>query len=137
MQFNFAFDVPVRMTDGRELATNIWRPETPEPVPVLLMRTPYNKEMIGQLGATSPNLFAMMRAGYAVALQDCRGTFASGGVFVPHVYDAADGADTISWLAAQEWCDGNVGMWGQSYLGFVQWQAASTGVPALKAIARR
>ncbi|MFF2808144.1 CocE/NonD family hydrolase [Streptomyces sp. NPDC058000] len=108
---------------------------TPEPVPVLLVRTPYSKETIGQLGGTSPNLFAVMRAGYAVAFQDCRGTFGSDGIFVPHVHDAADGADTISWLAAQEWCNGNVGMWGPSYLGFVQWQAAATGVPALKAIA--
>ncbi|WP_275466549.1 CocE/NonD family hydrolase [Streptomyces noursei] len=135
MRFDVAFDVPVRMTDGTELATNVWRPMTPEPVPVLLARTPYGKETIGQLGGTSPNLFAMMRAGYAVAFQDCRGTFGSDGIFVPHVHDAADGADTISWLAAQEWCNGNVGMWGPSYLGFVQWQAAATGVPALKAIA--
>ncbi len=135
MKFHVEFDVPVPLRDGIGLSTSIWRPQTDEPVPALLMRTPYGKEMIGTLGLTSPNLFAMLRAGYAVVLQDCRGTFDSAGEFTPHVHDAPDGADTISWLVAQEWCDGGVGLWGQSYLGFVQWHAASTGVPGLKAIA--
>jgi uncharacterized protein len=135
MRFNVAFDVPVAMRDGAELSTSVWRPDTDGPVPVLLMRTPYSKEMIGQLAVTSPNLFAMMRSGYAVVIQDCRGTFGSDGVFVPHVHDGPDGADTVSWLVDQEWCDGNVGMWGASYLGFVQWNLAASGAPGLKAIA--
>lgn len=53
----------------------------------------------------------------------------------PHVHEAEDGADTITWLARQEWCDGNIGTWGVSYLGMAQWQAAATGVPGLRAIA--
>ncbi|WP_079249610.1 CocE/NonD family hydrolase [Streptomyces sp. IMTB 2501] len=122
------------MKDGTELSTSIWRPETDEPVPALLVRTPYDKET-GGLGPSSPALSALLRGGYAVALQDCRGTFASAGVFVPHVHDAADGADTVAWLAAQEWCDGSVGMLGASYVGMVQWLAAASGAPELKAIA--
>lgn len=46
MRFDVAFDVPVPMNDGTELATSIWRPQTQEPVPVLLMRTPYDKRNI-------------------------------------------------------------------------------------------
>lgn len=135
MKYSVSFDVFVPMRDGTKLATNIWRPETADRVPALLMRTPYGKEWIAPLGASSPNIFTLMRHRYAVVFQDCRGTFGSEGVFVPHEDDSADGADTVSWLVAQDWCNGSVGGWGPSYLGFVQWQTASTGVSGLKAIA--
>ena len=41
------------------------------------------------------------------------------------VNEASDGADTVAWLTAQPWCDGNIGTFGASYLGFVQWATAS------------
>jgi putative CocE/NonD family hydrolase len=71
-----------------------------------------------------------------VVIQDCRGTFASEGTFVPHETDTEDGNDTVAWLLEQEWCDGNVGGWGLSYMGFTQWHPAVTGTAGLKAIAR-
>ena len=40
----------------------------------------------------------------------------------------------IAWLAEQDWCDGNVGMWGTSYSGFNSLQIACERPPALKAI---
>ena len=40
----------------------------------------------------------------------------------------------IAWLAEQEWCDGNVGMFGTSYTGFNSLQIAAERPPALKAI---
>ncbi|MBI3740797.1 MAG: CocE/NonD family hydrolase [Chloroflexi bacterium] len=46
-----------------------------------------------------------------------------------------DGAATVEWIAQQEWFDGNLGMWGQSYTGFTQWCAAQDAPRALKAIA--
>ena len=45
-----------------------------------------------------------------------------------------DLAIVIAWLAEQEWCDGNVGMWGTSYSGFNSLQVACERPPALKAI---
>jgi putative CocE/NonD family hydrolase len=135
MRFSVETDVPVTMRDGTRLATNLWRPSTQAQVPALLVRSPYGKDDITQYGLTAPNIFALVEAGYAVAVQDCRGTFRSEGTFVPHADDADDGVDTIAWLVAQPWCDGAVGMYGRSYLGFVQWQVAATGVPGLKAIA--
>jgi putative CocE/NonD family hydrolase len=99
------------------------------------MRTPYGKEKLPFYGGTSPNILELLRNGYAVIVQDCKGTSASEGTFVPHLYDAADGADTVRWLVEQEWCDGNIGSFGASYLGFAQWHTASTGAPGLKAIA--
>ena len=135
MEYGASFDVRIPMRDGTELSTNIWRPETDEPVPALLTRTPYDKEKVGLGTALMPGLHSMLRGGYAVVVQDCRGTYGSDGVFVPHVDDASDGADTVAWLAEQEWCDGSVGMFGPSYLGMVQLLAASSKPPALKAIA--
>ena len=48
--------------------------------------------------------------------------------------EPADGADTVAWLASQPWCDGNIGTYGPSYLGFVHGASVSAGAP-LKAIA--
>lgn len=48
--------------------------------------------------------------------------------------EASDGADTLAWLLEQPWCDGNIGTYGASYLGFVQWASASAS-SHLRAIA--
>jgi putative CocE/NonD family hydrolase len=135
MKFTVDVDVMIPMSDGTRLATNIWRPDAPSPVPVLLTRNPYGKDELTHYGNnTAPNIFTLVDAGYAVAVQDLRGAYRSEGEFVTHVNESSDGADTIRWLGQQEWCDGNVGMYGASFLGFVQWQAATQGVSNLKAI---
>src|SRR5690606_24716860 len=54
--------------------------------------------------------------------------------FYTFINERQDGYDTIEWLVSQPWCDGNVGMYGGSYVGLTQWQAALSGHPALKAI---
>jgi hypothetical protein len=59
------------------------------------------------------------------AVQDCRGRFASGGVWEPFINEAHDGHDAIEWLAQQPYSNGKVGMIGGSYLGWTQWWAAS------------
>lgn len=134
MKAVFEADVRVSMRDGVTLATSVWRPAGDEKVPAVLMRTPYQKDDL-KLGVLMlPGQIALLRAGYAVIAQDVRGTFRSDESFEPHAQDLLDGEDTIRWLAEQPWCDGNVGMYGPSYLGLVQWQAAAADTPALKAI---
>ena len=81
-----------------------------------------------------PNLFALVEAGYAVVYQDCRGTFRSAGDLTPMLNEPGDGADTIGWLLEQPWCDGTIGTFGPSYLGFVQW-ASVTASDRVRAIA--
>ncbi|MFI7448576.1 CocE/NonD family hydrolase [Nonomuraea sp. NPDC049714] len=136
MTFAVEVDVPVPMRDGIALATNVWRPAGPGPFPVLLVRTPYGKDDAGLYGNPKlPDVFALVAAGYAVVAQDVRGTSRSPGTFVPHAHEGRDGVDTLAWLAGQPWCDGAVGMWGGSYMGFTQWQAAVGDAPALRAIA--
>jgi putative CocE/NonD family hydrolase len=135
VSFTVEKDIMVPMRDGVRLATDTWLPAGGGAGPVLLVRLPYGKDMIGLYAyGLVPNIFTLIEAGYAVVYQDCRGTFRSGGEFSPMLSEAGDGADTVAWLLEQPWCDGNIGTFGPSYLGFVQWASASAGSP-LKAIA--
>ena len=124
--------VPAR--DGVELATDVYRPDTNEPVPVLVQRLPYNKELF-TLVNFSVDVQRVVQAGYAVVVQDTRGRYASGGTFNPFFDEPNDGADTIAWAAQQPWATGKVGMIGGSYFGATQWLAATAAPPALQAIA--
>ncbi|MET8406403.1 CocE/NonD family hydrolase [Streptomyces sp900116325] len=134
MQHMYEIDVRVPMRDGVALAANVWRPAEGK-APTLLVRLPYGKDVLSLGHDVMPSLLALLEAGYALVVQDCRGTYRSEGEFVPHMADRADGEDTVAWIADQPWSDGTVGMYGASYLGMVQWEATATGAPALKAIA--
>ena len=129
-EFEVALDsnVGVPMRDGLELATDIYRPDAPGTFPVILVRTPYKKEM-NELEA---KFYA--RRGYVYAVQDCRGRFSSPGKWVPFFNEPHDGYDTVEWLAVQPWSSGKVGMIGGSYLGWVQWWAARENPPHLTTI---
>lgn len=117
--------VGVPMRDGVKLSTDIYRPEKPGQYPVILIRTPYKKEVQELDG----RFYA--RRGYVVAVQDCRGRFVSPGEWEPFVHEPEDGRDAIEWLAGQPWSTGKVGMIGSSYVGWVQWWAASQKPPHL------
>nr|WP_238391654.1 MULTISPECIES: CocE/NonD family hydrolase [unclassified Mycolicibacterium] len=130
----YEIDVRIPVRDGVLLAANVWRPAEGT-APTLLARLPYGKDREVAFSAPFPNVLSLVEAGYAVVIQECRGTFKSGGEFVPHEADGPDGEDTIAWITEQPWSDGTVGMCGPSYLGMVQWEAAVMKPPALKAIA--
>jgi len=121
----------VPMRDGVELALDVLRPDLAGPFPTVLVRTPYDKTATR---VRTPLAEQLAQRGFAVAFNDCRGRFNSGGVFQPYFDEANDGFDTVEWIAAQDWCDGNVGMLGGSYVGQTQWYAASQQPPHLKAI---
>jgi putative CocE/NonD family hydrolase len=120
--------VALPMRDGVQLSTDLYLPAGVHKAPVILIRTPYKKEVEG----FAARYFA--RRGYAVAAQDVRGRFASPGKWEPFVHEAQDGYDTIEWLARQPWSNGKVGMIGASYVGWVQWWAASLHPPHLVTI---
>ncbi len=123
------FDEPVPMRDGVDLATDLFLPDDPEPRPVLLARTPYNKR--NQLERHG-EWFA--RRGYAVAIQDCRGRFKSEGTFYIYKHEPEDGYDTVQWLANQPFCNGKIGTLGTSYGAWVQNGLASLDPPNLEAM---
>ena len=73
--------------------------------------------------------------GYVAVQAYTRGKRYSPDPVVPYEHDGADAYDVIDWIAHQPWSNGEVGMYGGSYLGFVQWSAVRGGVhPALKTI---
>ena len=128
-------NVAVPMRDGTILYADIYRPDGPGPFPVLLQRTPYDKNMPLSLIMLDPLKAA--RNGYVVVIQDTRGRYTSGGEFYAFRDDINDGYDTVEWAASQPWSSGKVGMYGNSYVGATQWQAAKSCPPHLAAIAPR
>ncbi|MEW9122973.1 MAG: CocE/NonD family hydrolase [Thermotaleaceae bacterium] len=121
----------VKMEDGIGLATDIWLPKgkfMESRFPTIFIRTPYGKQRVFE------SQLRFVQRGYALVVQDVRGREASEGDFASKPSEKEDGDAALNWIAQQEWCDGNIGMIGGSYLGFVQWAAASNGNPHLKAI---
>ena len=125
-------NVMVPMRDGVRLATDIYLPAlNGQPAsgkfPVILERTPYDKAGSGNV--TNGTYYA--RRGYVCAIQDVRGRFVSEGEWYPFAKEAPDGYDTVEWLAAQEWSDGQVGTMGASYCGSDQSALATLNPPHL------
>ncbi|HEX5406484.1 MAG TPA: CocE/NonD family hydrolase [Pseudonocardiaceae bacterium] len=123
-------DIRIPVSDGIELFADRYRPAGAEPMPVVLVRTPYGRR--GPLA----NLFGpvLARRGFQVVTQSVRGTFGSGGEFWPFHQERDDGLATVAWLRAQPWCDGRIAMAGASYLGHTQWAVASYVDPPLTAM---
>jgi putative CocE/NonD family hydrolase len=130
----FAKDTMIPTRDGVKLATDIYRPARngapiSDRLPLLLQRTPYNKEGAGLVA--NAKFFA--QHGYVVALQDIRGRYKSEGSFGKYDESSAtDGYDTIEWLAKLPFTDGQVGMWGTSYAAHTQADASKVHPPHLK-----
>ena len=72
--------------------------------------------------------------GYVGIVANTRGKRLSPDAIEPFEHDAKDAYSIIDWISKQSWCDGKVGMYGGSYLGFSQWSAAKYLHPALKTI---
>ena len=107
------------MRDGARLATDLYFPAAdgkalPGPFPVLLIRTPYNKD-----GKSGDGMF-FAQHGYVFVAQDVRGRYQSEGDFYIYVNEGPDGYDCVEWIARQPWCDGNVGTYGSSYQAATQ-----------------
>jgi uncharacterized protein len=125
-------NVPARMRDGTTLMSDVYRPAGDGPYPVLLTRLPYGKDR-----PRDPTYFDPVKAagaGYVVVVQDVRGRYASEGEFLPFVNEYEDGYDTVEWAAGLPGSDGRVGMFGLSYFGKTQWQAAVMRPPSLKSM---
>src|ERR1700742_4058453 len=118
----------LKMRDGVVLHADIYRPASPDKFPILLQRTPYNKD--SAIG------FAVRAAahGYIVIVQDVRGRYTSEGEWYPFKHESQDGFDTIEWAGALPYSNGKVGMFGGSYVGATQMLAAIATPPHLAGI---
>ena len=126
-------NVPATMRDGTTLMSNVYRPAEGGGYPVLLTRLPYGKDL--PLGSSVLDPLKAAEAGYIVVVQDVRGRYRSEGKFVPFVKEYEDGYDTVEWAAGLPGSNGSVGMYGLSYFGKTQWQAAVMRPPSLKCMA--
>lgn len=129
----FERDIDIPLRDGLVLKADLFRPDTPEKLPVLLNRTPYDKKF-PQIGFNTLDPLRAAQRGYNVVFVDCRGRFASPGNFTCFADEQPDGYDTIEHLARAPFADGKVGMFGASYMGATQWLAATQAPPSLKAM---
>ncbi|MGY6695428.1 MAG: CocE/NonD family hydrolase [Roseinatronobacter sp.] len=138
-------DIMVPMRDGIRLATDVFLPQDAGhgPWPALLERTPYDKRAarVNEYTRDHPDVFGREElarfftdAGFVVVFQDCRGRYGSEGRFTKYRGEAEDGFDTIEWIAAQSWCDGQVATMGMSYSAHTQMAAACLNPPALAAM---
>ncbi|KAJ5766165.1 uncharacterized protein N7511_003781 [Penicillium nucicola] len=152
-------DVAIPVRDGCTLYADIYRPPTAlaRSTPAILCWSPFGKKFNGieslrlmtpwNLGIPDGTLSGLEKFeapdpaefvdhGYAIINVDSRGAFDSEGIMaIMGTQEAQDGYDVIEWIAQQSWCNGNVGMAGNSHLAIVQWFIAALQPPSLKAIA--
>lgn len=150
----------VELSDGTRIATDVYKPTGGPPrtsFPVIFQFTAYNRailiprfgplkwmgaKLLGlgdgpvfDMSEIVPSMAFLMEHGYAMVVADMRGTGASFGSQLPLMPQLGkDGAEMVTWIADQPWCDGNVGMMGPSYLGWIQYMTAAEQPEALKCI---
>jgi putative CocE/NonD family hydrolase len=125
------FNVRIPMRDGIHLAADVYLPPAEgKGYPVIVSFSPYDATSGRSAGGMS-----WVNRGFAYVGADCRGRFKSEGDFEPWVNEVRDARDLLDWIAAQPWCDGNIGMVGGSYVAATQLAAVAGGHPALKAAA--
>ncbi len=123
-------DIVVPGADGASLRGLVVRPKSAHgPQPALLGFTIYVNDDWSLSDAK-----AAAAHGYVGVVVYSRGKAGSPGPVAPYEHDGADAAAAIAWIARQPWCDGRVGMYGNSYNSFTQWAAAKHRPPALKAM---
>ena len=122
----------LKTRDGVRLDADIYRPQSAESFPILLMRQPYGRKIASTVVYAHPIWYASQ--GYIVVIQDVRGRGTSQGEFDLFSHEIEDGLDTINWVSQLPGSTGNVGMYGFSYQGMTQLYAAAKQPEALKAI---
>lgn len=117
--------VMMPMRDGVRLATDIYRPKTDKPVPVIFSKTPYNFNSWGDGEERTRNYeraYEAVQKGYAYVVQNERGRYFSEGEWDILGPPTTDGYDAFSWMKDQSWCNGRIGTLGCS--STAEWQMA-------------
>ncbi|MGI5889107.1 MAG: CocE/NonD family hydrolase, partial [Oscillospiraceae bacterium] len=148
-------DTAITLRDGVTIYADIFRPADDKKHPAIMAMSPYGKEIGSQWLDDTPNHAGIpMEAtsglqkfegpdpaywcshGYVIINPDVRGAYNSEGVIQFFGSDyGRDGADIVEWAAKQEWCNGRVGMSGNSWLAISQWFVAAQNPEHLAAIA--
>jgi uncharacterized protein len=133
----------VTMRDGVRLAVDVFRPKAEGKFPALLSMSPYGKEkqrypesVVGIFTKVEAgNTKYFVSRGYVHVIADSRGSSPSEGQWnLIDKDEQQDGYELVEWMAKQPWCNGKVGMIGESYYGVIQYLVAATQPPSLKTI---
>src|SRR3974390_1520071 len=95
-------NVAAKMRDGVTLRADVYRPSAEGKFPVLLQRTPYNKNNGVNFGTRAA------ARGFVVIFQDVRGRYTSEGDWYTFQHESDDGYDTVEWAAALPYSNGKV-----------------------------
>ena len=134
--------------DTSEVHLSYWLPSNTlegEQVPVIAVISPYFSYGTQGDESTPTNIVSAGRGefifenfvphGYAFAQVAVFGTELSSGCF--DYRGAGEGLgihNAVEWLGSQNWSNGHVGLYGKSYEGATQWEAAALGSEYLKTI---
>jgi len=125
--------VMMPMRDGIRLCTDIYRPKTTGPVPVIFERTPYNFNAFTDGKMNTGNfrkIYNAVQRGYAYVIQNERGRYFSEGDWDILGTPLTDGYDAFTWLTNQPWCNGKIGTLGCSSTAEWQMGVASLSHPS-------
>ncbi len=138
--------VHVPAGDGVRLAVDVWLPVERTAaggrVAAVMRVTRYHRaegpgepQPAADTNAAAGDLFN--RAGFALVVADARGTGASFGTRAGELSEREirDYGELVSWVAAQPWSNGRVGVYGTSYEGQAAELIAGLGNPHLVAVA--
>ncbi len=129
--------VMMPMRDGIRLATDIYRPKGNQKVPIVFSKTPYqfNTWVDGKMTTrTLEEAYNAVSRGYAYVVQNERGRYFSEGDWNILGAPITDGYDAFTWMAAQPWSNGKIGVIGCSSTAEWQMAVASQNHPALAAM---
>ena len=129
--------VMVPMRDGIRLCTDIYRPKTDKKVPIIFSRTPYNFNSWGdgeEKTRTRQRAYEAVKRGYAYVVQNERGRYFSEGEWDILGTPVTDAYDAFTWMQAQSWSNGKIGLQGCSSTAEWQMEAATQNHPALAAM---
>lgn len=156
-------DVRIPLRDGAYVCADVFRPASPGVYPVVMNKGFYGKSFyhdciscdadalrkeamedryfsgnpdgVQYENHESVDTSVWVPAGYVCIRVDSRGVCKSPGLQAPlSVQEAEDYYDAIEWAGVQPWSNGNVGLWGMSYLAMTQHNVASLQPPHLKAM---
>jgi putative CocE/NonD family hydrolase len=119
-------DIAITMQDGETLSADHYIPDGNGNYPTILIRSPWGRGSISSPYGILYGFIAQRFAehGYHVILQETRQAQISGDD-LSFFHEAEDGKDTLEWISQQPWYSEKIGLWGASYLGYVQWAAAA------------
>jgi putative CocE/NonD family hydrolase len=121
-------NIIITLPNGSTISgTMVKRKDVSEPQPVVMKYNIY-------AGNEVSDCKEIANMGYVGFVANTRGKRLSNDKIEPYEYDGDDAYHILDWVSKQPWCNGKIGMYGGSYLGFAQWSAMKKVHPALKTI---